>query len=57
MNPLCPNCNDELSCASSNGRDTETMGGCSVDYYHCEKCNLEWEMINKNIYPCGNGHN
>lgn len=52
--PLCPDCNASLDCDSSNGRDTETMGGYPVEYYRCETCKCNWEVISgieKRIYP------
>ena len=49
--PICPDCGEPLDCDSADGRDTETMGGYSVDYYCCEKCDSKWEYINGNLYP------
>lgn len=50
--PLCPDCNMQMDYDSSNGRDTETMGGYSVEYFKCQDCKSDYEVINDNIYPC-----
>jgi len=51
--PFCPDCNVGLDFMPSNGRDTETMGGESVEYAKCEKCNQEFEIIGDEIYSTG----
>ena len=52
---LCPDCKHSMYCAESGNRDTETMGGHSVEYFHCDNCNQEYELIwgieGKKLYP------
>lgn len=51
-NPLCRDCGAELSYDDSNGRDRETMGGFSVNYFICDKCGEKWELIGaQRLYP------
>jgi hypothetical protein len=38
-------CNEELSHESAGNRDTETMGGLSVEYMRCDKCGQGYEYI------------
>lgn len=48
--PYCPDCNtNTLQCEGTKGRDTETMGGDSVEYFYCIKCRGQFEEINGNI--------
>ena len=50
--PYCPDCNkNTLGYAPAKGRDTETMGGYSVEYLRCDECGQEFEYINGNISP------
>jgi hypothetical protein len=54
---LCPDCLLTLDFEESNGRDTETMGGYSVEYLSCPNCTAQWEIISnysgteREIYP------
>jgi len=48
--PYCKECKRELDCEDTNGRDLETMGGLSVEYYVCEECNIPYELIGDNLY-------
>ncbi len=55
--PICPDCNEQLDCEDSNGRDSETMGGYSVSYYVCTNCKEHYEMTHtgfdgNKLYPC-----
>lgn len=54
----CQDCGQPLSGDSSRGRDGETMGGLSVDYYYCEKCNQPYELIEGHDEPnkCEEGY-
>lgn len=48
--PLCPCCEQPMDHESVKGRDTETMGGYSVEYFSCV-CG-EFELIDsKRLYP------
>ena len=51
--PLCPDCGACLSCSPAGDRDTETMGGYGVEYYKCESCDSEFEVIEDDIFPSG----
>jgi hypothetical protein len=58
--PKCPDCEVGMDCDSSNGRDTETMGGYSVKYYRCEQCKQHYELVSTGydsdkLYPCSAG--
>lgn len=49
--PLCPHCEQPMYYHLPKGRDTETMGGYSVEYFICE-CDCEFELIDsKRLYP------
>lgn len=43
--PLCPICGGGLDYDSPKGRETETMGGSSIQYYCCGKCGEKYELI------------
>lgn len=43
MNLKC--CKVELDCEEAGRRDTETMGGHSVEYFICSKCGQRYELI------------
>lgn len=49
--PKCPNCGSSLLIDSAGDRDTETMGGYSVEYYKCPDCQEQFEVIDDSIYP------
>lgn len=52
--PRCPECRGGLGYVSPGDRDTETMGGESVDYMKCDRCNTEFEIVGDRIYPTSN---
>lgn len=49
--PLCPDCGAQMDYERASGRDLETMGGYSVEYFKCEDCKEHYEVINDNVYP------
>lgn len=52
--PVCPDCNKSLEydCDYPKYRDTETIGGNSIDYFICtDGCKERFEVINGEIYP------
>ena len=49
--PFCPHCGEGLDFVSSGDRDIETMGGESIEYVKCERCNQDYEIIGNEIYP------
>jgi DNA-directed RNA polymerase subunit RPC12/RpoP len=42
---ICWDCGEELNYASSNDRDTETIGGGEVEYYECPKCHAQYSCV------------
>jgi hypothetical protein len=50
--PLCPDCSIQMDHEPANGRDDETMGGLSVEYFKCDNCKERFEVINECVYPC-----
>lgn len=42
---VCPDCDVGCHHSSARGRDTETIGGFSVDYYDCPRCACNWEVV------------
>jgi len=48
--PLCPNCHVSMYCDSSGDRDLETMGGYSIEYYKCDKCQHKFQLINGKLF-------
>ena len=51
--PLCPDCGKSLGCESAGTRDTETMGGYSVEYFRCDAGCGSFEVIDDEIFPSG----
>ena len=49
--PICPECRTSLHYAPAGNRDTETMGGYSVEYFRCPECGEKFEIINDDICP------
>lgn len=48
--PLCPDCKQPMDYDRPKGRDTETMGGYSVQYFTCT-CG-DFQLIDsKRLYP------
>lgn len=45
-------CGGELNYESCGDRDTETMGGHSVEYLRCPKCGQGWSLIEGDGEPC-----
>ena len=41
----CIYCNCELNYDDSGTRDTETMGGCGVEYLVCPKCGQKYSKV------------
>lgn len=42
-------CNVGLNYEEAGRRDTETMGGCEVDYLICSVCNQRYELIRDSL--------
>ena len=51
--PFCPDCGKSLCCESTGTRDTETMGGYSVEYFRCDGGCGSFEVIDDEICPSG----
>lgn len=56
--PLCPDCQYPLGYECAGNRDTETMGGYSIEYCICDRCNTKWHIVfggsrERTIYPEG----
>ena len=47
--PICPDCHGSLNYESTGSRDSETMGGSSVEYLACEGCGETFELVNDPI--------
>jgi hypothetical protein len=52
--PICPDCGYSLYCDDAGDRDTETMGGYSIEYYYCTHCQIKFEVVHgieDSIFP------